>query len=122
MKNSQGTSNAERVGAWLGRLWRLLGRREVHVTRWMINRGLAPTLAKGIVWTAKLAIIAMILYAALWFAIAVAFVVVVATLARHSDYVHGERMDSGEQADHRKGLFYDPIVYNDDPDPRFHGE
>jgi len=74
------------------------------------------------VWMVKLVVLGGLLYVAFWLALLLFFVMVTAWAAEHSD-VHDEDDDfmnrKAEERDHRESLFYHPINYNDDPDPRF---
>ncbi len=122
-------SKAEYVGKRLGRAWRGFVRQESRATQWMVDRGLSRLVAVSILWIVKLIVLAILLYAAFWLALVVALVAIAAAVARHASPDDAEHYDEdagrpewerGEPTDHRQRLFYDPLSYNDDPDPRFH--
>jgi len=94
-------------------------RREAHVVRWLVGKGLPISGAKAILWIIKLAVIGVLLYVAFWLALLLLLVASAAWLARGVDQTEPEEWAVGDQADHKKSVFYDPINYNDDPDPRF---
>jgi len=116
------SSKAERAGKRLGRAWRTLLRREARVLHWMVDQGAPPLTAKITLGLVKLAVFAWLLYVAFWLTLGAVFVLLTAAAAEQA----GRDPDRGpttwgpnEHVDHRKSLFYDPIAYNDDPDPRF---
>ena len=122
-------TTAECVGKRLGRAWRGLAHQEARATHWMVGHGMPQLAAASILWIVKLALLAVLLYAAFWLAFLAAFVMIAAAVARHAspaDVQHHDEdagrpeWERGEPTDHRQRLFYDPISYNDDPDPRIH--
>lgn len=116
-------SSAARAGAWLGRVWLGYVRQEARIARWMIVQGMPHLLAASILWAFKLAVFAILLYAAFWVGLLLAIAVVAAWVARHVDSDHEPtEWAVGEQADHKQSVFYDPINYNDTADPRFDDE
>ncbi|XVN19825.1 hypothetical protein QZH46_07085 [Pseudomonas corrugata] len=60
----------------------------------------------------------VLLFVAFWVAVIVAFIFVAAVTVVRSG-PPGEESGFGEQNDHKKSVFYDPINYNDPDDPRF---
>jgi hypothetical protein len=97
--------------------------------RWMVSHGMPRRVAEAICWIMKLMVLAILLYAAFWLALVVAFAVIAAAVTRHASPDDAEHYDEdagrpewerGEPTDHRQRLFYDPLSYDDDPDPRFH--
>ena len=122
MKSAAQTTFAERVGRALGRVWRSCARLDREANGWLLAQGLTPGVAKAALLVAKLVAFGLLLYAAFWLALLVAFSVVAAWAARGSAYDEYEEGEIGDQADHKRSVFYDPINYNDDPDPRFNDE
>lgn len=121
MNTAAQTTFAERAGRALGRLWRGWMRLERQANGWLVAQGLAPGAAKAVLWVVKVAALALLLYGALWLALLLAFTAAAAWLARNFEEGEQEEWAIGEQ-DHKNSVFYDPINYNDDPDPRFHDE
>jgi fatty acid desaturase len=119
MKTTAQTTFVERVGRSLGRLWRGGVRLERKARGWLVAQGLAPGVAKTALLVAKLVALGLLLYAAFWLALLVAFSVAAAWAVRGSAYDEYEEWEIVDQADHKRSVFYDPINYNDDPDPRF---
>lgn len=122
MKTTTQTTFAERAGRTLGRLWRGCVRMDRRATQALVAKGWKPGVAKGVLLLVKIAAFGMLLYVALWFALLLAFVVAAAWIARNVATEESEEWAIGEQADHKRSVFYDPINYNDDPDPRFDDE
>jgi cobalamin biosynthesis protein CobD/CbiB len=104
----------ERFGLWLGRAWRRFDRRATGAMR---TFGL-PEWAVTVV---KLALLGVLLYVAFmavfWMTLLLLVVIVGARASTNADdlYHWGE----GDEQDHRKSVFYHPLSYSDDPDPRF---
>jgi hypothetical protein len=111
------------AGRWLGRVWRALVRQEVRLTHWMIGHGMPKVVAASILWLFKLAVFAILLYAAFWFGVLLVFAAIAAWIAGRVDAdAQSTEWAIGEQAEHKQSVFYDPINYNDTPDPRFDDE
>ena len=85
----------------------------------MVDRGLSRLVAVSILWIVKLAVFAILLYAAFWMAVVLAIVLIVAAGAQRADQDQQPKWLEKDPDDHRDDLFYDPLSYNDDPDPRF---
>lgn len=113
-------SKARYVGQRLGRAWRGLVRQETRVTHWIVGHGMPWYIATSIVWIVKLAVLAILLYAAVWIAVVLAMVLIAAAGVRHADEEEQPKWLEKDPDDHREELFYHPISYNDDPDPRFY--
>ena len=112
------SSKAESIGRWLGRSWRSVARQDAYASRWMMDQGTSPLVAKSLLWIVKLAIVAILLYAAFWFVVLLMLAIVVAAIARNGD--EQQQQDwFPKPTDHRDEPFYHPLSYNDDPDPRF---
>lgn len=118
MRTTAHTTVAERVGRGLGRAWLAIRRQETRVVQRMVAKGLSATTANILLWGAKLIFFGILVYAALWLAVVLILVVAAAFIAGHVDVPQSQEQFTDE-SDHKKNLFYDPINYNDDPDPRF---
>jgi hypothetical protein len=116
------SSSAERMGVTLGRIWCRVRWQEARLIRWGADKGVSASFANFLLWTIKAVVIGALLYVAMWLTIVLLIAVAAAAIL-----VRGAR-DSRQQewlpkpADHRDELFYDPLSYNDDPDPRFKDE
>lgn len=119
MKSAAQTTFAERAGRALGRQWRSCVRLDREANGWLVAQGLAPGVAKAALLVVKLVAIGLLLYAAFWLALLLALAVAAAWAARNSDQDEPEEWAIGEQAEHKNNPGYDPILYNDMPDPRF---
>lgn len=117
---------AEHIGQRLGRAWRRIVRQEVRVTHWMIDHGMPRRVATSILWIVKLVVFALLLYAAVWMAVALAIVLIAAAVAQRANEDEQPKWLEKDPDDHREDLFYHPLSYNDDPDrfydPRYHGK
>ena len=89
--------------------------------RWLtFHNGRGQSLAvRVLLWAMGIAIVVLLLLFAAW----IALVVVLAWVAVKFSQLTGKTTDVDFELvnpkDHRKSLFYHPISYNDDPDPRF---
>ncbi|MBJ7223547.1 MULTISPECIES: DUF3742 family protein [unclassified Brenneria] len=123
MNTTTRSSTAERFGRWLGHGWRACARRETQMSGWLVAKGLPEGGALVLPWLLKLALLAVLLYAAFWLALLLVFVIVAAWGAEHASASDDDDDDflghKAEERDHRDSLFYHPASYNDDPDPRF---
>lgn len=72
-----------RIGRTVGRTWRAGERLDRKVCVWLVAQGLGTGLAKGILWVVKLAVFAILLYAAFWVALLLVFAVIGAWVARN---------------------------------------
>lgn len=112
---------AYRLGVGAGRTWRGFARREQRFVAWLVARGCPGTLARAFPWVVKLVVLGVLLYAAFWLALLLAFTVAVAFFAGHA--TGSEECDflgrEAEKRDHRESLTYHPYNYDDDPDSRF---
>ncbi|THF64875.1 DUF3742 family protein [Pseudothauera nasutitermitis] len=79
-------SNAERLGRWLGGMWRGYVRRERRVAGWLVARGVPAGGATVLLWIVKLAVLGVLLYAAFWLALLLVFAVAAAWVARNADW------------------------------------
>lgn len=119
MKTAAQSTFPERVGRTLGRLWRGCVRLDRRARRGLVARGWTPGVAKGALLLLKVGVLVFLLYAAFWLAVLIAVMAFVAWTARNSVSDEPQEWALGNQADHKQSVFYDPINYDDDPDPRF---
>lgn len=110
---------AERSGRTLGRLWRGWARLDRRVAHWLVSKGCSLAVAKRMTLLIKLAILGVLLYAAFWLAVLISIMALVAWTARSSGPDESQEWALGNPTDHKQSVFYDPINYDDDPDPRF---
>lgn len=119
MTTTSRPSWADRFGEWAGRTWRWLVRQDHRASAWLTRQGLPAGAAKAVSWAMKLLVLVVVLYAAFWLALLLALLVIAGLAASHIDGSAREESPLNDESDHKKNLFYDPINYNDDPDPRF---
>lgn len=119
MKPAAQTTFAERVGRTLGRLWRGCVRLDRRATHRLVATGWAPGAAKAVLLIIKLTAFGVLLYMAFWLALLLTFAVAAAWVARDTEQDAPEEWAIGEQAEHKNNPGYDPILYNDAPDPRY---
>ena len=123
MKTAAQTTFAERLGRTLGRAWRGCAHLDRRAQGWLLARGWAPGAAKAVLLVVKLTALGVLAYVAFWLAVLLTLVVVAgAWAARNHDQADREEWAIGDQAEHKRSPFYDPINYDDDPDPRFDDE
>ncbi|WP_413731749.1 DUF3742 family protein [Sodalis sp. RH20] len=91
------TTKAERAGRWLGRAWRGLARWEARATQWLAGKGLPAGGARLLFWIVKLVVFGVLLYAAFWLALLLAFALIAAWLVRNAD------LDEEKQPELRDG-------------------
>jgi len=119
MKPAVRTTFAEHAGRTLGRMWRGLVRLDRKAHGRLVAVGWAPGMAGAALLVLKLVLLGILAYAAVWLALLLAFVAFAAWTARNSEGDETEEWAIGEQAEHKHNPGYDPILYNDAPDPRF---
>lgn len=119
MKSAAQTTFAEHVGRALGRVSRSCVRLDRKANGWLLAQGLAPGVAKAALLVVKLVAVGLLGYAAFWLALLLAIAVVAAWVARNAEQDEPEEWAIGEQAEHKNNPGYDPVLYNDAPDPRF---
>jgi hypothetical protein len=122
--HTQSGSTAEHAGAVIGRAWLRWLRQEHRLIVWLVSKGLPATAVKTLLRIVTLAVLCALIYTALWLAVLLlVFTTVGSWYACDSDLSNESDASAlGEQVDHRKSVFYDPVNHNDDPDPRFEGE
>ena len=115
MAGSQNSRRAEGAGRWLGGVVRRLMLRNGRVARLKTP----PLALRVLLWITSLALVGLLAILAFWLAL----VVVLAWVAVKVSQLVGKTTDADfeltDPNDHRKSLFYHPLSYNDDPDPRF---
>ncbi|MDA8446508.1 DUF3742 family protein [Paracidovorax valerianellae] len=107
------------LSRWAGRAaartWRWLVQRDMQFVARMISSGISPNAAKLAGICAKLVVFGCVFYLAVWaFLLATVAVGVVWLVGTSQKKTFLSKVD-----DHRKNVFYDPVNYDDDPDPRF---
>ena len=123
MKTAAQTTFAERLGRTLGRTWRSCACLDRRAQDRPLARGWTPGAAKAAVLVVKFAALGVLAYVAFWLVVFLTLVVVAgAWAARNHDQADREEWAIGDQAEHKRSPFYDPINYDDDPDPRFDDE
>ncbi|HCN61928.1 MAG TPA: DUF3742 domain-containing protein [Pseudomonas sp.] len=110
-------SKAERVGRWLGRACRKGLRQERRLWNGLRTKQLPEPMVFVLSWSVRLALIAGLVYVSFWILLVAAALAVFTRLP-----VSEVQLFRDHEEDHRQSGFYDPINYNDDPDPRFDGE
>ncbi|SAK40051.1 DUF3742 family protein [Caballeronia ptereochthonis] len=110
---------AHRFGEGAGHVWRWLARQDRRAAAWLTTQGLPARAANAVSWVAKLLALGVLLYLAFWLVLLLALLVIAGSAVSHVDGSEREERPLSDESDHKKNLFYDPINYNDDPDPRF---
>ncbi len=59
----------EHFGSWLGHRWRGYARAERRVSGWLVSKGVPAGVATVLLWSVKLAVLAVLLYVAFWLAL-----------------------------------------------------
>ncbi len=78
-------SNGERLGRWLGGMWRGYVQGEHHAVGALVARGWSAGLAKTLPWIVKLGVLAILLYVAFWVAFVLALAVMCLWMVAHAD-------------------------------------
>ena len=105
----------ESAGRWLGeRVRRLISHRR-QVTR-LGGQSLA---VRVILWATGIAVVGLLLLFAVWVALVIVLIWAAAKLSQLTGKTADADFELVDPNDHRKSLFYHPLSYNDDPDPRF---
>lgn len=115
-------SKSERLGRWLGGMWRAYARREREGEAWLTAQGVPAGGTAALLWAVKLAALGVLFYVAGWLALLMVLAVAATWVAGGMGQHESTTWAIGDQADHKKSVFYDPRNYNDDPDPRFDDE
>lgn len=85
MKDVVPISIAERAGRWLGHAWRGIARKEAMAIRWLVGKGLPVGLGLALFWLVKLTVFGILLFTMFWFAVLIAFVVIMGWLAQYTE-------------------------------------
>ncbi|WP_369148731.1 DUF3742 family protein [Burkholderia pseudomallei] len=110
---------AERIGQAFGRAWLTIRRQDARVAQHLMRQGLPRGVALLIIWAAKLLVLGALLYVSFWLVFLLVVLAIAGVAASHIDASERDESPLSDESDHKKNLFYDPINYNDDPDPRF---
>jgi hypothetical protein len=81
--------------------------------------GTLPVAIRVALWAVCVATVALLVFLAFWLAAVVVLAWIALKVLRvglNAKYTEFELTDPN---DHRRNLFYDPLAYSDDPDPRF---
>lgn len=97
MKPSAQTSSADRLGQALGRMWRGYLRQEQRVNGWLVEHGVPAGGATALLWIAKLLVLGVLLYVAVWLALALVFAVIAASVV-------GGKSSDEDEPEWRMGL------------------
>ncbi|CAJ5369563.1 Uncharacterised protein [Burkholderia pseudomallei] len=119
MRTTAHTTIAERVGQAFGRAWLAIRRQDARVAQHLKRQGLPRGVALLIMWAAKLLVLGALLYVSFWLVFLLVVLAIAGVAASHIDASERDESPLSDESDHKKNLFYDPINYNDDPDPRF---
>lgn len=121
MKATAQTTFAERAGRALGRLWRGCARLDRKANRWLVARGLTPSIATAAMLAIKVIAIGLLLYSAVWLALLLAFALAGAWLVRNDDGIYDKEREPEWRNGHAGfGLYtydehrIDPHVTDDD--------
>lgn len=106
---------AEETGRWLGGVVRRLTYQKGTVAG---EKGHPLAVRVGL-WAIGVAAIGLLVLFAFWLAAVVVFAWVALKLMQAGASAKQSRFELSDPHDHRQRLFYDPLSYNDDPDPRF---
>ncbi|CAJ3558178.1 Uncharacterised protein [Burkholderia pseudomallei] len=85
----------------------------------MVAQGVPPGWTKAVLWGAKIFLVGSALYLAFWLISLAVVIALAAWLARNWTGHEEEEVALVDLVSHKTSLFYDPINYDDDPDPRF---
>ncbi|VFR31992.1 hypothetical protein ANK1_4052 [plant metagenome] len=114
MSTKNRISNAERLGRWLGGLWRGYVRRERRTAGWLVARGVPAGGATVLLWIVKLAVLGVLLYAAFWLALLLVFAVAASWVASQNRSEEEFELQFPATLDElRETPGYDPNLYND---------
>lgn len=86
MKSATHTSMAERFGQVLGRTYNRLRRQEARTVGWLARKGVPVPVGKASLWTLKLLVLGVLLYAAFWLALLLVFALMGAWALRFADW------------------------------------
>lgn len=78
----------------------------------------APLAVRIGLWAVGVATIGLLILLAFWLAAVIVFALVALKVMQAGASAKQSRFELADPHDHRQRLFYDPLSYNDDPDPR----
>ena len=84
----------ERLGRALGRAWRGCARLDRRANGWLLSAGWPPAVTKAALLAAKLAVLAVLVYVALWLAVPLVLLILVAWVMR--GYAPGIAVDESK--------------------------
>jgi len=85
MKATPTITKTERVGRWLGHMWRGVAHREVRAIHWLAAQGVPARVGRLLFWVIKLALFGVLLYVAFWVALPLVFALIASWLCQNSD-------------------------------------
>ena len=106
---------AEERGRWLG----AVVRRVTYYKGTVAGEKRFPLAVRIGLWAVGVAAIGLFILFAFWLTAVVVFAWVALKLMQAGASAKQSRFELSDPHDHRQRLFYDPLSYNDDPDPRF---
>ncbi|MFW7269243.1 DUF3742 family protein [Komagataeibacter nataicola] len=84
------SNNAERMGRWLGKVWRAYARRERQTMAWLKAHGLPSGVVIASSWIVRLGVLAMLCHVAFWLTLLLVFGLVAAGMISTSDTCQDE--------------------------------
>lgn len=106
-------STAERLGRWLGGVWRGYGRGERQAWLWLTAQGMPAGGATGLLWVVKLGVLGILFYAAFWLTLLLVLAIVGAWAARNADW--NDKPDLEWREGHGGFGLYDKNEWRHDP-------
>ncbi len=70
-------------------------------------------------WAASVAMVALLVILAFWLAVAIVIAWGAVKVLQHGGHPRRFTWEPTDPHDHRQSLFYHPLFYNDERDPRF---
>ncbi|CAJ3172615.1 Uncharacterised protein [Burkholderia pseudomallei] len=110
---------AHYFGQYAGCAWRWLASVNRRAEARVVEQGVPAGWAKAVLWGAKISLVGSVLYVASWLILLAVVIALAAWLAHNWTGHEEEELALADHAEHKKSIFYDPINYNDDSDPRF---
>lgn len=106
--------NGERLGHWLGGMWRTYARGEKRVTGMLVAHGWSTGLAKTLLRAAKLALLVVLFYVAFWVVVVLVLAVMCLWMIVHADLEPDEDQPEWREGHSGWGL-YDKSEWRHDP-------
>lgn len=110
---------AHNFGQHAGRAWRWLASVNRRAEARVVSQGVPAGWAKAVLWGAKIVLLGGVVYVAFWLTLFAVMAVVAIGLVRKRSSHEEEELALVDLAHHKTKISYDPINYDDDPDPRF---